>query len=206
VRLSSVKFEQVDVCLVASPITVPALIHPLTMFRTSAGAHWPVGDLFQNAATQIATHDPPENRIVRLRFFTEDLFFGSTPIPELVFQVQWRWLHRDLVLPTVLAFGPPRSTVPEQEAYVERVDHARTEIHHNSMGVVALVDVTAAHPLNGALVRRVDLDLGQPLPLRGIDLIGVGEPLLGAVPVGIHFVAAGSHQHYRLLEGPIGRA
>jgi hypothetical protein len=70
-------------------------------------------------------------------------------------------------LPGKLAFGPPTSTISKQEAYIERVDHARTEIHHGSEGIVALVDVAAAHPLDGAFLRRVDLDLGQPLPLIG---------------------------------------
>jgi len=202
VRLSYVKFEEVDVFLVGSPITIPSPIHPLTMFQTSTGGSWPVGDLFQNAATQIANHNLPEDRVVRGRYFTNELFFGTNPIPELVFQAQWRWLHRDLVLPTVLAFGPPTSTTSEQEAYIERVDHSRTEIHHGSEGVVALIDVVAAHPLDGAFPRRVDLDLGQPLPLRGFGIIGIGEPLLGAVPFRVHFIAAGSRQHMRLLEGP----
>lgn len=202
VRLSYVKFEDVDIFLVGSPITVPSLIHPLTMFRTSTGAPWPVNDLFQNAATQIANHDFPENRVARMRCSTKELYFGATPIPELVFQTQWRWLHKDLVLPTVLAFGPPTSTISEQEAYIERTDHSRTEIHHGSEGLVALVDVVAAHPLDGAFLRRVDLDLGQPLPLRGIGLIGLGEPLLGIIPLRVHFIPGGSHQHTRLLEGP----
>ncbi len=202
VRMSYVRFQEVDAFLIASPIAVPSLIHPLTMFRTSTGASWPVDDLFRNAATQIANHDLPENRVVRMRYFTKELFFGAAPIPELVFQAKWRWLHGDLVLPTVLAFGPPTSTISEQQAYIERADHSRTEIHHGSRGVVALVDVAAAHPLDGAFLRRVDLDLGQPLPLRGIGLIGVGEPLLGAVPFRVHFIGAGSRQHEHLLQGP----
>jgi hypothetical protein len=174
VRLSYVKFEKIDVFLITSSLAVPSLVHPITMFRTSTGAEWPIGGLFKNAADQISKFNCPEDRIFRQQFFTRQLFFGSIPIPELIFQARWRWIRKQLELPSILSYGQPGTGATGREAYVEKAAQSRTEIHHARNGVVPLIDVVAAHPGDGAFLREVDLDLGEPFPMRGTGQSGLG--------------------------------
>lgn len=198
VRLSYVRFMCTAIFAVASDSIVVPSPNPLTILKTSNGGPWPVEGLFRDAANHLSGGKIREG-IVKIQYFTKELFLGSVMVPEITFQVDWRWLHRDLSLPYVLAFtkggdDPGR----DSEALVEKDFHSRTEVYHLHSGVCPVVDVSLAPLEEGCYLRTILIDLGQPLTLTGSGLVGLGEPQLTLIPIQLQIVRRNSPEYHAL--------
>lgn len=198
VRLSYVQFRDIHVFLVASPLAGPSVVQRHSRLTTSSGAPWPIDDLFRGAASAVVKHKLPDGEIVTIPCGTKDLLLGGTPINGLVFQARWHWIHRNHGLPAVFLY---RSSFDrsDESVHVEKGYDAETEILHTPSGVFVIIDVAAAHPRNGAYLRQVDLDMGQPLAVSGMQLIGLEDPILGVVGFKTHVIPSGSGRYRKLL-------
>jgi hypothetical protein len=175
VRLSYIHLRRIELYLVPTSYVHIARPDARTLLLKSNGEPWPLDNLFRELANRLAELNTTE-RFVRLQVFTKDLLIGSVPVPEAVVNADWRWVHRDLHLPTVLTFRGPNETAEGAEALVEKNHYSRTEILHINGKVLPVIDVSLAPAEPRSYLRRADIDLGQSLPLLGMGIIGLGEP------------------------------
>jgi hypothetical protein len=198
VRLSYIHLRRLELYLVPTSTIHIARPHSRTLLLKSNGEPWPLDDLFRTLANRLAELNTTE-RFARLQVFTRELHIGSVPVPEVVLNVDWRWVHRDVSVPTVLTFRGPGEPAEPAEAMVEKNHYSRTEIFHVNGTVLPVIDVSLAPPEPRSYLRRADIDLGAPLPVRGIAMIGVGEPLLSLFRFKIKVIRKDSSLYQALL-------
>jgi hypothetical protein len=171
------------------------------LFTTKYGTPWPLGMLFHEAASKIASSGTPEG-FFRMQFFTSDLFIGSVPVAELLIGAEWKWVRQEIVLPYVLSFHDPLKRNCGG-TYIEKNNYSKTEIFHTPEHAIATVDISQNPPFECSYLRSIDLDFGRPMRLGGIGIIGLTEQCFTLFPLSVSAINKRSAA-YRALTSEAG--
>jgi hypothetical protein len=198
VRLSYVHFNRVKIFAVASQRVIISRPNPRTVLLKKDGQPTDLDGLFRNVANSCAKDGTPEG-IIRIKYLCTDLFIGSLAVPEVVIQVDWKWLHREHTLPVVTSFGQPQRDWFENDVVIESDRFSRSEILHCERGAVTVIDVSIAPPEPRSYLRTILFDFGKPVRQQAVGMIGIGEPQTSLFPFKLYVLRRESSEYQRLF-------
>jgi hypothetical protein len=178
----------------ASTAIVPAKID-LAMLRTPDGKPWDMERLVHFVVDTIKNAEQ-SNAALRIQIFVDNLVVNGLSVGEVFVEVEVRHLTVPLLLPTVRTYGPPRSV--SESVQVETVPRSEFELLHAEDGLRLTVDFSIVQiPPRSFFVGFV-FDLGQPLPMSEIALVGQPQSDWSFFPFEINGVRLNSGAHAAL--------
>jgi hypothetical protein len=198
-RLAYIHFRRLSLFLVPTSFVCLPDPDPYKLLIKSNGEPWPLGEVFRDMANKLASVTDLKHSTARLQCLVKDLYVGSVPVPELILQVDWKWVYRDVRLPTVLALRGPEQTAENAEAVVEKNAYSRMETYHVPQGAFFIIDVSLAAPEPRSYLRRIYASFEKEIAISGVGMIGLGEEQVSLFPFDICICRRNTPEYRRLL-------
>lgn len=200
-RISFVKFSRVQLSIVASDVVVIPTLPSSDVLRTDQGERFPIFDMLKECANALCKENAPEGPF-SMQFHLKKIVLGMQPVNEAILSAHWCWLHRDVLLPTVLAFEDKSDLPILPSPMVEKNAYSRTEIHHTPTGVFPVVDISLTPLDECCFLRRVEMVYAESMLMKGIAIIGLGEPRNDLCRFTVGVIRRSSPKYISLMQSP----
>jgi hypothetical protein len=195
--ISYVKFSKIRLCIIADDkekIPFPSAIH---MLRSGDAKVHPIQHALNSCVNRLCEMGAPEGPF-SMQIFFERTLLGTMPVTEAVLQSSWRWVHCEVLLPTVLVYEDTVKT-GTPAVRVEKNSYSRTEVHHRSNGAFAIIDVSTAVPERCCFLREVKIVPGQDVAITAVGLLGIDQSAPGFCDVELVFANRSSPDYLAFL-------
>lgn len=195
--ISYVKFSKIRLCIVAddkNEIPFPSVVN---MLRSENDNVHPLQHALNSCTSRLCEMGAPEGPF-SIQIFFEHTFLGMMPVAEAILQTSWRWIHCEVLLPTVLVFEDTLK-IDTPAVLVEKNSYSRTEIHHKPNGAFALVDVSTAAPERCCFLREVKILPGKNVAITSLGLLGIDRSVPGFCDVELAFTSRSSPDYHSFI-------
>jgi hypothetical protein len=192
-----VKFSKIRFCVITDDTTKIQFPSTINMLRSADDEVHPIQHALNSCINHLCEIGAPEGPFT-MQIFFERTYLGTMPVTEAVLQASWRWVHCEVLLPTVLAYDD-KGKIGNPAVLIEKNSHSRTEVHHRPDGAFAIIDVSTAVPERCCFLREVKIVPGQNVAITDLAVLGIDQSAPGFCDVELVFATRSSADYLSFI-------
>lgn len=173
VTISHMRLFDLRFLVVTSDIVALPDVGHLEMLRGAGGQPFDFSGAISTVAKGLDDRKVPEGPFT-MQLNLKDTMLGSVPINEAILSARFKWIHRDVRLPCVMAYGASRDIL-NAESLIEKNTYSRSEIYHTPDGAFPIIDASSLVEIEQPFIKRITVALGKGVPIKGIGIVGINE-------------------------------